>query len=436
MAYVRFTATSSVLGEKVVPTTDFVGKSFYREGQWITKTRDQIFKTTGIDERVWSVEEETDFDLGFKAEAQLIRETGSSPDCIIYCYNGKQSNGKYSPIPAEAAMLQDAVGQAGKNLAVDVIVDSDNEKDWREGLESKYPIISYLWGGDFGEIGSPDDFDGLSKSKVKSESDLILVNHQGNLTDKSIAWEIKKELDIEADTYVIIAGCAGWGVGCDFANELIKKGIYNKIDVVGIDLLNKISDSDNLDSTLYGSGGGATRLEISDQPGIIDSQFYTDGSGWAKLRLDRSLRDEIDKIPKDPARGLFLRMDGNDIYQWATEAFPASLNELLERNDFEINDLDALIFHQMNGRMIHYVAGKVFGMKKKEAIDKFVPLIVHKYGNFSTGSIPVVLDELLRGELKRHYFGEDFGIRIGSEKLAGLVTGGAGKTWGSMLVRF
>ena len=139
MAYSRFTATSSVLGNRIVPTSYFVGKQFYRDGEWKTKTRDEIFRTTGINFRVWAAEEETDFDLGFKAEARLIAETGSPPDCIIYCYNGIQSNGNYSPVPAQAAMLQHAVGQAGQNLAVDVIVDSDNEKDWCEGLTGKYP---------------------------------------------------------------------------------------------------------------------------------------------------------------------------------------------------------------------------------------------------------------------------------------------------------
>lgn len=433
MVYARITATSSVLPERNIPNSHFSSNKFYINNEWREKTPDEIFEVTGINNRLWAKPEETDFDYGVRALGKLWKETGSEADCIIYCFNGIHSNGSYSPIPAKAAMLQYAVDQAGQNLAVDVLIDLENKKDIVKGLERRYPTISYIK-SDFKNIKIPEQFDKKTKEKVKPASNLILVDHQGYLAEHSMAWEIKKELCLTADTYEVIAGCAGFLVGCDFGAKLIEQGIYTKVDVIGIELLTKIADPDNLDLTLYADGGGAVRLERSAEPGFIDSLLCTDGSDWSLLRLEKSIRDELDKTPDDKISKFFIKMQGREIYHRAKNAFPRVLSKLLQRNHLSVEDVAVILIHQMNGRMLHFVAGNFFNIDKEEAIDKYVPYSVNNNGNSSTGTIPTVLDMVLRKELKRYYSKKDFGLALGSGKLAATLSFGAGLTWGGGLL--
>ncbi len=217
----------------------------------------------------------------------------------------------------------------------------------------------------------------------------------------------------DAAAYDLSAGCTGFMYAIVQAYGMLAAGLSNRALVVGGDLLSRILDwNDRSTVVLFGDGAGAVVLERSEQPGFLALDLGADGSGGEHLALPGSgsrLFAEADKR---------VKMNGREVFKFATRILVQSAETVLDRAGFTIDDVDVYIPHQANVRIIDH-ATKKLGIPSDRVV-----INVERYGNTSSGSIPLALAEAQADG------------RLQPGKLV-LMTGmGAGLTWGSTLMRW
>jgi 3-oxoacyl-[acyl-carrier-protein] synthase-3 len=217
----------------------------------------------------------------------------------------------------------------------------------------------------------------------------------------------------DAAAYDLSAGCTGFVYALVQAYGMLASGVANRALVVGGDVLSRILDwNDRSTLVLFGDGAGAVVLERSEQAGFLALDLGADGSGGEHLWLPGSgsrLMEGADK---------FAKMNGREVFKFATRILVQSANDVLERAGFTIDDVDVYIPHQANVRIIDH-ATKKLGIPSDRVV-----INVDRYGNTSSGSIPLALAEAQAdGRLQPGHLV--------------LMTGmGAGLTWGSALMRW
>ncbi len=220
----------------------------------------------------------------------------------------------------------------------------------------------------------------------------------------------------------ISAGCTGFIYGITIAKQFIEAGIYDNILVIGVEILTKITNwKDRGTCVLFGDGAGAvilTRATKLDSSFIIDTYLGSSGKS-AELLIMRGGGSRNPISQRIIEQNLpFLEMEGNKIFRLAVKAMGDSAEILLKQNNLTGNDLDWLIPHQANLRIIDATAHRIKLPKEKVIVN------IEKYGNTSSASIPIALDEAIReGKIKRG-------------NLVMLDAFGAGLTWGSVLFRY
>jgi 3-oxoacyl-[acyl-carrier-protein] synthase-3 len=217
----------------------------------------------------------------------------------------------------------------------------------------------------------------------------------------------------DAAAYDLSAGCTGFVYAVAQAYGMVAGGLSRKALVVGGDLLSRILDwEDRSTLVLFGDGAGAVVLEPSGEPGFLGFELGADGAGGASLWLPGSGSRLFD----DPER--YVKMNGREVFKFATRVLVQSAGDVLARCDASVDDVDVYVPHQANVRIIDHAAKKLGFPKEKVVIN------VDRYGNTSSGSIPLALaDAVADGRLRR-------GELV-------LMTGmGAGLTWGSALMRW
>ena len=216
-----------------------------------------------------------------------------------------------------------------------------------------------------------------------------------------------------AAAYDLSAGCTGFMYALAQAYGMLAAGLAKRALVVGGDLLSRILDwQDRSTLVLFGDGAGAAVLESVPERGFIGFELGADGAGGANLWLPGSgsrLFDDPDK---------YVKMNGREVFKFATRILVQSAQDLLERCGVGIEEVDVYIPHQANMRIIDH-ATKKLGVPSERVV-----INVDRYGNTSSGSIPLALaDAAAEGRLQ-------------PGKLV-LMTGmGAGLTWGSALLRW
>jgi len=218
---------------------------------------------------------------------------------------------------------------------------------------------------------------------------------------------------VDAAAYDLSAGCTGFMYAVVQAYGMLAAGVAHRALVVGGDLLSRIVDwNDRSTLVLFGDGAGAVVLERSEQPGFLALELGADGSGAENLWLPGSgsrLFDDADKR---------VKMNGREVFKFATRILVQSAEAVLDRAGFTIDDVDVYIPHQANVRIIDH-ATKKLGIPSDRVV-----INVDRYGNTSSGSIPLALAEAQSDG------------RLQPGKLV-LMTGmGAGLTWGSTLMRW
>ena len=218
---------------------------------------------------------------------------------------------------------------------------------------------------------------------------------------------------VAAAAYDLSAGCTGFMYALAQAYGMIAGGLAKRALVVGGDLLSRILDwEDRSTLILFGDGAGAVVLEATPQEGFLGFELGADGAGGANLWLPGSGSRLFD----DPDQ--YVKMNGREVYKFATRILVQSAQDLLERCGVAIEEVDVYIPHQANIRIIDH-ATKKLGVPSERVV-----INVDRYGNTSSGSIPLALaDAAADGRLE-------------PGKLV-LMTGmGAGLTWGSALLRW
>ena len=217
----------------------------------------------------------------------------------------------------------------------------------------------------------------------------------------------------DAAAYDLSAGCTGFMYALAQGYGMLAGGLAKRALVVGGDVLSKILDwSDRSTLVLFGDGAGAVVLEAASEQGFLGFELGADGGGGSSLWLPGS----GSRTFEDPER--FVKMNGREVFKFATRILVQSAEDLLAQCDATIDDVDLYIPHQANVRIIEHATRKLGVPSDRVVIN------VDRYGNTSSGSIPLALADALA----------DGRLRPGQLVL---MTGmGAGLTWGSALIRW
>lgn len=247
----------------------------------------------------------------------------------------------------------------------------------------------------------------LSHADLKADQlDMILVaTVTADQAFPSVACQLQAKLGAtQAAAMDIGAACAGFMYGVITAKQFIDSGMYKNILVIGAEKLSKITDwADRNTCVLFGDGAGAAIVsEVSEGKGILSFELGADGTGGPSLHQDENK----------------IRMNGREVFKFAVRQMPESAEKVVEKAGFEKSDVDYLIPHQANVRIME-AARERLGIAKER-----MSYTVNKYGNTSAASIPISLSEdVHEGKIK-------------DQDLIVLVGFGGGLTWGAMTMRW
>jgi len=212
------------------------------------------------------------------------------------------------------------------------------------------------------------------------------------------------------------AACSGFMYALSVADKYVRCGDVKKALVIGVDKLTAMLDwNDRGTAVLFGDGAGAVVLEASDEAGILSTHIHAAGRHADLLGVDVGVGTGF---KAEPRGGVLMRMKGNEVFKVAVRTLGRIVDETLAHNKMKKSDLDWLIPHQANYRIITATAKKL-GMTMDQVV-----VTVDKHGNTSAASVPLALDEAVRsGKIKRgdHLLLEAFG---------------GGFTWASALVKY
>ena len=223
----------------------------------------------------------------------------------------------------------------------------------------------------------------------------------------------------EAGAYDLSAGCTGFMYAVAQAYGMLAGGLAQRALVVGGDVLSKILDwSDRGTAVLFGDGAGAVVLERVGQGGFLGFELGADGSGGPQLYLPAGGSRAPATAESVAERRHFVQMNGREVFKFATRVLVASAEAVLAECGRTIEDVDVYVPHQANVRIIEYATQKLGIPDDRVVID------VDRYGNTSSGSIPLALADAKADG------------RLAAGRLV-LMTGmGAGLTWGSGLIEW
>jgi 3-oxoacyl-[acyl-carrier-protein] synthase III len=254
------------------------------------------------------------------------------------------------------------------------------------------------------------------------ELDLILVaTTTPDMIMPSCGCVLQEKLGAKkAAAFDLYAACSGFIYGLSVANAYIKSETYKTILVVGAEVLSRFTDwEDRTTCVLFGDGAGAVVLQRhAGKRGVLSTHLHSDGTLGNVLNIPGGGTLHPPSHETINRRMHFIKMKGNETFKAAVRALEDVAQETLAFNKIKPEDLDLLIPHQANLRIIQAMAQRLNMPMEK------VVLTLPKYGNTSAASIPMAMDEAVRAN------------RIKDNDLIMLEAFGGGLTWGSALVRW
>lgn len=246
---------------------------------------------------------------------------------------------------------------------------------------------------------------------------LILGTSSPDYNYPSGACEVQAAIGaVNAVAFDISAACAGFIFAMEIVQGFFQAGIYKTALIIGSETLSKVTDwSDRGTCVLFGDGAGAAVLK-ADEKGIIDMMMGSDGTKGPVLACQsRTLGNFL--TGTKPEIG-FMTMDGQEVFRFAVKKVPESVEILLKKTGIPKEEIKYYVLHQANERIIEAAAKRL-----KEPMDKF-PMSISRYGNTSTASIPLLLNEMV-----------EHGMLEPGDKI--VMSGfGAGMTWGAVLLEW
>ena len=245
----------------------------------------------------------------------------------------------------------------------------------------------------------------IKNAKINnSDIDLIIVaTTTPDMVFPSTACIVQNNLNIKAPAFDVQAACTGFIYAMSIADNFIKTGSCKNILIIGAEKYSNLLDwSDRSTCVLFGDGAGALILSANSEEGIISTHIHADGQY-------NNLLDVKDD---------HIRMKGNEVFKVAVNTLSKLVDETLEKNNMKKNDIDWLVPHQANLRIIKAAAKKL-----SMSLDQVV-VTVDDHANTSAASIPLAFDQAVRDG------------RIKNDQVVLLEAFGSGFTWGSVLLRY
>lgn len=317
------------------------------------------------------------------------------------------------------------IAGTGRCLPKKILTNADLEKmvdttsEWifsRTGIERRHIVSDGETTGTLCEGAAREAMQAAGVSP--DDVDLLIV---GTTTPDQVfpnmGCLLQERLDIHGcPAFSLEAACTGFIYALSVADMFIRSGKARCALVVGGETLSNITDwSDRATCVLFGDGAGAVVLQAADEPGIISTHLHADGAFKDLLYFPSGVGQGLDSIHDG---NMSVKMKGNEVFKVAVNTLGAIVEETLEANKMTRSDIDWLIPHQANIRIIKATARKLDMPMEK------VVQTIKDHGNTSTASVPMALDVAVRsGQIKR-----------GDVLL--LEAFGGGFTWGSALVRY
>ncbi len=257
----------------------------------------------------------------------------------------------------------------------------------------------------------------------KSKIDLIIVTTSSqDMLFPSTACLVQDKLGLNCQgaAFDVMAACTGFIYGLHVTDLMVKSGNYKNALLIGADAMSRVVDwTDRSTCILFGDGAGAVILSATDEEtGVMSSFICSDGSGSDLLKIPAGGSKEPCSQETIDKRRHFIKMNGNEVFKFAVRAIPDAVEKVLKRTGYKVSDIDYLIPHQANTRIINSAAKKI-GISRNKVITN-----LDRYGNTSAASIPLALDELNKKEL------------IKPDQIICLVGFGAGLTWGASIIKW
>ncbi|NHI00800.1 MULTISPECIES: beta-ketoacyl-ACP synthase III [Oceanimonas] len=244
---------------------------------------------------------------------------------------------------------------------------------------------------------------------------IVLATTSADNAFPAAACEVQAMLNVPGiPAFDLAAACAGFSYALSVADQFIKSGQARHVLVIGADALSRMCDPEDRSTIiLFGDGAGAVVLGASEEPGILSTHLHADGAYGELLKLPHRQRG-VTGTEMDA----YMHMKGNEVFKVAVSRLSDIVTQTLAANGIDKSELDWLVPHQANYRIINATARKL-----NMPIERVI-LTLDKHGNTSAASVPIALDEGVRDG------------RIQRGQLVLLEAFGGGFAWGSALVRF
>lgn len=248
---------------------------------------------------------------------------------------------------------------------------------------------------------------------------LIVATSSPDMIFPSTACLTQAKMGLKCPAYDVSAACTGFIYALHAGVSAIESGRAKKVLVIGADALTRHVDfTDRTTCILFGDGAGAILLKESKKPGVLGIHLGADGTGADMLSIPAG-GSAAPCTPERLAAGeQYLQMNGNEVYKFAVRRIPQVTKQALKESHLGVEDLDWLVPHQANQRIIDTIADRL-GVPHERVIST-----IENTGNTSTASIPLALDELYTGG------------HLQPGHVLALVGFGAGLTWGAAIVRW
>ncbi|MFP4140199.1 MAG: beta-ketoacyl-ACP synthase III [Planctomycetota bacterium] len=249
---------------------------------------------------------------------------------------------------------------------------------------------------------------------------IICATITPDLPFPATACLVQNELGLSGVPAFDVSGaCSGFVYGLTIGSKFIETGMHKRVMVIGVDVMSRFTDySDRGSCILFGDGAGAVILEATEEDrGVVFTTMHAEGSGWDFIHVPAGGTAKPPSAETVAAGEHYVRMRGRDVYKFAVEKMQWLLGECMDQAGLTVDDVDLVVPHQVNVRIIKSATEKFdFPMDK-------IYLNIERYGNTSGASVPMALAEAREKGL----------VKSGDNLL--LVAFGAGLTWAGAVVK-
>lgn len=261
----------------------------------------------------------------------------------------------------------------------------------------------------------------MAKLRPRDIELIIVATMSGDMPMPSTASIVQNKLGAtSAGAFDLNAACCGFVYGLSVADNFIRGGTFKKVLLIGAEVNSRFIDwADRTTCVLFGDGAGAVVLEpTKGNSGIMSTQLHSDGSMWDFICLPGGGADSPPSAKTVKEKMHFIKMKGNETFKVAVRTLEKLVIDALKKNKIKPSQLSMLIPHQANLRIISATAKRLKLPMNKVAVN------LDKYGNTSSASIPIALDEVVRAE------------KIGKGDYILIEAFGSGLTWASALIKW